>query len=497
MSGTVTGSVITPNDFQNAIIKGDDFTFEFSYLDKESEVLLLRMVSRYLARIDRLFLRDAITTIVKELVNNAVKANAKRLYFINCKLDIHDPQDYSKGMKSFRKDVLFENSETINALSATPLRVIVTFSQHSKMPNIVVSNNIPIVEDELQKIRQRIAKAYEYKDITEAFTDMLDSTEGAGLGIIMAIMVFKNSGFSRDDFVIDVKQQNTSFGLHIRNADRVTNYETRVADEISREIEYLPSFPETIMHISKLCESRSTTIAQITDYIRRDPALTASILKKANSAGYMIQTRVNSIEEAVKLIGMKGIKTLAIASGMDGIVLERYKKFKSIWAESYKKAFYAHRIAIQTRNDRIADLCYLASLITKIGEIVLLSIKRDTTEKLIKLAGMKNIASMDFLEEITIGISRPTLSALITKKWNFDGTLCVAIEYHQRPHLAPKASKELVYIIYLADLFVEFEKNAVRYQSADYDVLHFFNIEKEEEFTKLFSVLKQAYQFQE
>ncbi|MGV7930752.1 MAG: HDOD domain-containing protein [Spirochaetota bacterium] len=83
-----------------------------------------------------------------------------------------------------------------------------------------------------------------------------------------------------------------------------------------------------------LRESRFRPLREIADSIKRDPGLTTALLKLANSAGYITIKKIETIEEAVKIIGTKGINMLLVATGVQKVLDSRYKKFETIWKNS-------------------------------------------------------------------------------------------------------------------------------------------------------------------
>ncbi|MBN2435269.1 MAG: HDOD domain-containing protein [Spirochaetes bacterium] len=480
------------NDISGSIKRKDQYYIQFAHFSKEVEIFFHKLLTRTLASYDLLYLKSGISTILKELITNATKANIKRLYFAQKGLDISLKADYISGMDTFKEDCLRENAPILDQLEKSNFRVRILFLPEGDLFSVKIINNIQIAPEELKKIEARISKAYKYSDITDAFNDVLDDSEGAGLGLIMAMLIFKNSGFEKKDFSITSGPKQTVCTIRISNtSNKIRTRE--IAKEIIDDVEYLPSFPENIITLTELCDTPDSTIQEISNYVKKDPSLAASILKQANSVGYLTSNKVTTIEEAIMKIGLAGIKALAIAASIEKIVDERYSQYKDLWETSYRKAFYAYKIAIQLKDRKLAEKAYLSSLLSKIGEIALLSAKKLSMERINKIAGIKEITSIDLLQEISLGISHPTLSAMITEKWNFDSELTNAIKYHLRPHMAPKEIKELIYIIYLAHILIEFEHRNILYQSLDFDVLKFFNLKTEEELKKLHSILHQAY----
>ena len=494
MEGTIKNQItINPPDFKESVKNGEDLYIQFSMMSPDVEATLIKILHRYLEYFDILYMKDMLITILKELINNAIKANAKRLYFKIRELDIQNRDQYREGMECFKDDVFAEANDILNQLHDARLIVRVFFKVLPDNLKISVINNIPILEEELQKVNSRLKKAYQYTDISEAFEDVLDDSEGAGLGLIMVLMLFKNAGFPVDVFRISTDGKLTITKISIPKRPDSDEVHAKIAEELLQELDNIPSFPENILEIQRLCANPDSTIREIAESIKRDPGLTTSILKLANSAGYITIKKIETIEEAVKIIGTKGVNTLLVASGVQDILKSRYKKFETIWKNSYRTAFYAQRISMQMKRTKLSEFSYLAALLSDIGRIVLLSIKPESTEKIIEISGNKNIADTNLLEEVTLGISHSTLGALICKKWKFNEALIKAIEYHHRPHMAPEKYRELTYTVYLAYVFTEIETRNYRFEIVDEDVLDHFNLNNKKSFEMLHAILKEAY----
>lgn len=486
---------IKPPDYLKSIINGEDFYIQFQRFGPETEAQVIKIIHRYLEQYDLIFHKDTILSIVKELINNAIKANLKRIYFESKGLDIQNSAHYREGMETFKEDV-FEtpNSSVIASLDGSKYIVRVSFSTSGNNIRIEVRNNIPILESELNKIRSRVNKAYKYHDIAEAFTDVLDDSEGAGLGLIMALMLLRNSGFPKDSFKISRTDNLTSVNLSIPYNTTIPEAHAKITEEIIKEIAEIPSLPDNIKEIRLLCKNPESTIKDISNAISRDPGLTASIIKLSNSAGYVTMNRVETIDEAVKVIGIRGINTLLVATGVQKVVETRYKKFEAIWNDSYKRAFYAQQVMKKKHKDsRQGDQVYLAALLADIGRIVMLSLQSDLFDKLKKIAGYKGLEDSSLLEEITLGISHSSLGAMICKKWNFNESLTKTIELHNRPHRAPEDLKILIYTVYLADLFVDIDNKKSRFEIADDNVLEYFSLNVKKDFVAFHEALKKKY----
>ena len=481
-------------DYRESIDKGKNFYIQFPVYSQEVDTYLIKIVHRYLEKYDIIYLKDVILTVCKELITNGIKANIKRMFFRMKGLDISKKEDYRSGMEIFKREVYEEDSNIFEKLKAPKFIVRVFFECKQDRLSIKIINNTPILSEELKKIDARIKKGYQYNDISEAFIDVLDDSEGAGLGLILALMLMKNSGLPKESLNITTNGKITCAHLDIQRKIDQQEKDRLIADEILKEVDSIPSFPENILEIQKLCASSESTIKQIAESIKRDPGLTTAILKLANSAGYIVLNKVKTLEEAVKIIGLKGISSLLIASGVQSIMNSRYSKYKSVWDNSYRIAFYAQNITMQLKKTRLNQYVFLSALLCDIGQIVLFSIHPDKTKKIREIAGIKGIDDSNMLEEISLGISHSSLGSLICKKWKFNEIFLHVIEYHHRPYMVSEQYKELVYIVYLANVFVEIEEQKSRFETVEDDVLHYFNLTRKVDFETLHNVLKQTYE---
>ena len=133
--------------------------------------------------------------IFLELLDNASKANAKRIYFQEHHLDINNESDYKAGMKEFKEKL--SDNHYINEMETGMLQVHLQLSANDII-SMTVSNNTKITNSEYERIQEKIEKTREYSDMADAFGD-IDQTEGSGLGIITVVIMLKKLGLNTDN----------------------------------------------------------------------------------------------------------------------------------------------------------------------------------------------------------------------------------------------------------------------------------------------------------
>jgi uncharacterized UPF0146 family protein len=207
--------IIKPADYKKSINNNERFYLQFNFFTPEVEAIFMKLIHRFLGKHDILYLKEMLITIIRELITNAAKANIKRLYFKLMELDINKKEDYRIGMETFKKDVFTGENEIFSKLKEVNLLVRIVFDRTPNNILIRIINNTPILEEEQKKIESRIKKAFSYTDISEAFEDVMDDSEGVGLGLIMALMLFKNAGFPTETYQIKCENNLTTAILNI------------------------------------------------------------------------------------------------------------------------------------------------------------------------------------------------------------------------------------------------------------------------------------------
>ena len=204
------------------------------------------------------------------------------------------------------------------------------------MPNILleVRNNVEINKKEYVRIHDKLARSRKYTSLEEALQQVLDPSEGAGLGLVILVLMLKKIGLDEDCFDIWAESGETVARITVPVAAARVEAVSTLTDEIVKSITSLPQFPENIVQIQRLIADPDSQIVDIARYISTDPAMTADLLKLVNSAAYMMSKKVDNIVDAVKLVGLRGIKNLLYSYGTFKILDDGAADKKKLWDHS-------------------------------------------------------------------------------------------------------------------------------------------------------------------
>ena len=182
-------------------------------LTPEQKARFQDILSVFLQECDQQYLFNYLSYCLFELLDNASKANAKRVYFKEHNLNINDEKDYKDGMKMFKETLDENNLHYQEELKAGELRVHLLLSADDVI-SITVINNTKITDLEYERIKEKIEKTKVYSTMAEALED-IDQTEGSGLGIITVLIMLKKLGLAADHLKFKTTENETIATIEI------------------------------------------------------------------------------------------------------------------------------------------------------------------------------------------------------------------------------------------------------------------------------------------
>jgi len=471
-------------------------TFKTYTLPHETEIYLDKVLENFLGELGQQRLKEPLSYCLRELAVNAKKANTKRVYFREKKLDLKNDQEYELGMKTFKEETFENLAYYLQKQKEMGLYIKVVFQTEGKALNITVRNNVEITKKEQIRVFDRLARSRAFSSLEEAFATVLDSSEGAGLGIVILVLMMKKIGLTEDCFSIDSDGAETVAMIKVPFSEVHLGQLDALTQILVREIDALPQFPENIVTLQRLLEDPNHEWSDVAREISIDPSMTADLLKLVNSAQFMLPRRVDNIVEAVKLVGTKGVRNLLYSYGTQKVLGEKYSEMRAMWSHSYRAAFYAYVLARSfKRRKELLDDVYVGGILHDLGQIVIASMHPDLLDRITKVCREKGIPAK-LLEDFSVGLNHAEVGALIARKWNFPDQLVSAIRYHHEPTQAPPAHRDIVNSVYLANIICDIERERASFEQIQPAVLRDFSIETAEQLAKIQERLSRAFEDQ-
>ncbi len=245
-----------------------------------------------------------------------------------------------------------------------------------------------------------------------------------------------------------------------QNTNRPAEFEGRLSQgkdwrEIVAWVGDLPPMPQVASRAIKLVEDPNTNNVEFGKVLQTDAALTARVLKIANSAMFCRQREITTVSQAIMVIGLKTLKSIIVAATLRQMNRSLSNIQKTIWQNSIASAMFAVAFA-KKMNRPYTDEIFTLALLHTLGQIVLLSQADLAKDYVLVLKEIKE-KGIDYAtaEQEVFGFAHPLIGALVAKKWNFASDACQVILHYKDPleHLTPDLDySEKAMLVQLADL---------------------------------------------
>jgi len=201
--------------------------------------------------------------------------------------------------------------------------------------------------------------------------------------------------------------------------------------DIIEKVGDLPTLPTVAAKINNELQKESLTAKTLGVIIGDDTALTARILRLANSAFYGQAQQVNNIDKAVMILGFDAIKSLAMSISIYSL----FKKNKDtgidvegLWWHSLGCAVAAKAL-VEKSNKGLGDQAFLYGVVHDIGKIVFISVLFKEYEQVLQYAREKG-TTVNEAEVQIIGFTHQKIGALLLKHWKFPEDIITAVKMH-------------------------------------------------------------------
>ena len=196
--------------------------------------------------------------------------------------------------------------------------------------------------------------------------------------------------------------------------------------------------------LRELVNSDSSMSSQIAEIIRRDPSLTARLLRMVNSVYYGLSNSVSNIEEAIFFLGLRQIRELAMATP----VIEEMSSFqtangkatlpwKDLWAHSLGTAILTREILGALTITIDDDTDYLVGLLHNAGKVVM---AHAFPEELAEICATRFETAADVCrkEVELIGWDHAQIGAVYLERHKMSDEIVLAVRHHNTPADAPR-----------------------------------------------------------
>lgn len=482
---------------KRAIASGLPLTIITYTLPHDMELYMGEILAAFLKELGQEHMVQYLTYCQQELITNAKKANTKRIYFREKNLDISNLEQYEEGMKDFKRNTLNNIAYYLEKQKRAGLYVKLVLQFRNNKIKMEVHNNSPLTVFEYKRIHDKLSRVQQYTSVDDALNQILDDTEGAGLGLIIMILMLEKIGMTEENFQIISENGETINRIILPVSSKTSTDLDIISHEFKKSIDDLPQFPENIARLNKLLNDPETKMSEIARQISNDIGLTGELLKQVNSAAFALSKPCKNIADAVKMVGIRGIKNMLFTVGSLKAFAEIGGNNEKLWKHAYQTAFYSYNLARNFSSDdkNIIEDSYICGLLHDMGKIVYESAHPEFLQNVKKACCAKGIDA-EIFEKILSGVNHGEIGARIAEKWNFPESITAVIRYHHAPENCPAEYKKLTTTVHIADLMTHYQSGEIEFYQIEQKILNSLNIRTEEQFKKIGEKLEAAFKLQ-
>lgn len=233
-------------------------------------------------------------------------------------------------------------------------------------------------------------------------------------------------------------------------------------ENIIRKVSNVASLPEVFMKIEETLNDPTSSTHHLGKIVQEDPGLTARLLRLVNSAYYSFTAKVETVNQAITVIGTQQLRDLVLACS----VMKAFKNItsdlvdmESFWRHSVACGVVAKALATQQKASN-TEHYFVSGLLHDVGRLILFSQLPDKMGEVVEYAKEEKLLLFK-AEQKLLGFNHAYLGGLLLKDWKLSQRLIESVGYHHAPTNAKSFPIDAA-IVHVADLVA----NAMRMGSS-------------------------------
>ncbi len=463
-------------------------------LPRNTEVYIRSVMEMFLEECHQDHLKEYLNFCLSELLTNAKKANTKRVYFKEKGLDINNPEDYEKGMENFKMDTLTNIDHYLELQKKAGLYIRLSLRILADKIYIEIRNNSKLTVFEKERIQQKLDSVQQYKEMDEVFTNVLDQSEGAGLGIIIIILMLQKVGLSKDNYQVVSDGDETVTRIILPCNRTVFSGVEMLSYEFVNLEEAIPVLKSHFDEASKIVSAEGAVDRNaLYEVVRKDLSLSLLPFR------YVLEQdrKCFNLQKAIAMLSDYDLRFIYSESNPHNRIVDNCPGFEQILGHSRRVAFYTYTLYKNcSEKDSFQEdenYMYLLGLFNSIGASFLAGASKSQIEYITELSKQYIEYGDNILDMFMHRNAATYLSMIASRKIGFDQSICYDLVGWNGLALVPEESKARVGILHVAEMIDFYSRDMVDFYQIDKKALNMFNIVDECQLKKLVKDLEEGY----
>lgn len=194
----------------------------------------------------------------------------------------------------------------------------------------------------------------------------------------------------------------------------------------------IPAFPPVVLRLLALLANEASETSKLADELGSDAALSAELLRLANSPLFGTSSRIETVHHAVVTLGFTRVESLVMAAAASNYMKRamRTEGLQKCWRHTLASAVLSRELARCTGIN--PDRAYTFGLLHDLGRLGLLVAYPEDYDSLLRAADRDAISLLD-LEKKRFGMDHCEAGRRLVEQWKLPQEFCVVTGRHHDP----------------------------------------------------------------
>ncbi|MDB4609652.1 HDOD domain-containing protein [Verrucomicrobia bacterium] len=200
-----------------------------------------------------------------------------------------------------------------------------------------------------------------------------------------------------------------------------------------KSIRDLPPMPAVAIKVMELLGDPDVNYGKLGQAISSDAAVSARLLKVANSAFYSMKRQIKTLDHAIAIVGERTLRSLVLAASLEGMNKSYGLLEKLLWEDAMGCAIGA-RVLARRFNSADPEEAFLAGLFRHLGKIVMNYSDPESYQSMVETMYCEGGSTTE-VEGRYFPYAHAVVGAAVLDKWNFGRALVMSAMHHEDLHI--------------------------------------------------------------
>lgn len=223
-------------------------------------------------------------------------------------------------------------------------------------------------------------------------------------------------------------------------------------------MQVLPSLPSVYRELMDVLQADDASIEKAARIISKDVGMVTKILQVVNSPLYGLRGRVSNPTQAVALLGLNSLKSLALSTKVFAQFDQRKLPFFSLellWQHGMATGIHARAIAKEEAAEQaMAEDAFTAGLLHNVGTLVLASNLPAQYRDMLAIMQDQRLSEWVAEREV-FGATHAEVAGYLLGQWSLSQPIVDAVAYHHEPSCCPASYSLALAAVHVANAVEE------------------------------------------